>query len=95
MAKAQGLSRMTVQRIWKAHRLQPHRLQAFKLSRDPQFVEKRRDVVGLCLNPPQRALVLSVDEKRMNGRERMVLDFDKGAFYLLWTIFSRVSVRHP
>lgn len=63
MAKAQGLSRMTVQRIWKAHRLQPHRVQTFKLSRDPQFVEKLRDVVGLYLNPPERALVLSVDEK--------------------------------
>jgi transposase len=63
MAKAQGLSRMAVQRIWKAHRLQPHRLQTFKLSRDPQFVEKLRDVVGLYLNPPEHALVLSVDEK--------------------------------
>jgi transposase len=58
MAKAQGLSRMAVQRIWKAHRLQ-----TFKLSRDPHFVEKLRDVVGLYLHPPERALVLSVDEK--------------------------------
>jgi transposase len=63
MAKAQGLSRMAVQRIWKAHQLQPHRVQTFKLSRDPQFVEKVRDVVGLYLNPPDKALVLSVDEK--------------------------------
>jgi transposase len=63
MAKAQGLSRMAVQRIWKAHRLQPHRVETFKLSRDPQFVEKLRDVVGLYLNPPDRAWVLSVDEK--------------------------------
>ena len=63
MAKAQGLSHMTVQRIWKQHGLQPHRVETFKLSRDPQFVEKLRDVVGLYLDPPDRALVLSVDEK--------------------------------
>jgi transposase len=63
MAKAQGLSRMAVQRIWRAHKLQPHRVETFKLSRDPQFVEKVRDVVGLYLNPPDKALVLSVDEK--------------------------------
>jgi transposase len=63
MAKAQGLSRMTVQRIWKQHRLQPHRLEHFKFSNDPLFVEKLRDVVGLYLDPPEHALVLSVDEK--------------------------------
>src|SRR5437867_1691579 len=63
MAKAQGLSRMAVQRIWKAHHLQPHRVEAFKLSRDPHFVEKLRDIVGLYLNPPDKALVLAVDEK--------------------------------
>ena len=63
MAVAQGLSHMSVQRIWKQHGLQPHRLETFKLSRDRHFVEKLRDVVGLYLNPPARALVLSVDEK--------------------------------
>ena len=63
MAKRHGVSRDTVQRIWKQHGLQPHRLERFKLSRDPQFVEKVRDVVGLYLHPPQHALVLSVDEK--------------------------------
>jgi len=63
LAKAQGLSRMTVQRIWKQHRLQPHLLGHFKFSNDPLFVEKLRDVVGLYLNPPEHALVLSVDEK--------------------------------
>jgi transposase len=63
MAKAQGLSRMTVHRIWQQHRLQPHRVESFKLSRDPFFVEKLRDIVGLYLNPPDKALVLSVDEK--------------------------------
>lgn len=63
MAAAQGLSHMTVHRIWQQHGLQPHRLETFKLSRDRHFVEKLRDVVGLYLNPPDRALVLSVDEK--------------------------------
>jgi transposase len=63
MARTQGLSRMTVQRIWKQHGLQPHRVETFKLSRDPHFVEKLRDVVGLYLDPPDKALVLSVDEK--------------------------------
>lgn len=63
LAKFLNVSRMTVQRIWNQHGLQPHRFEKFKLSRDPQFVEKLRDVVGLYLNPPDRALVLSVDEK--------------------------------
>jgi transposase len=63
MAKAQGISRMAVQRIWKAHDLKPHRVETFKLSRDPKFVEKLIDVVGLYLHPPDRALVLCVDEK--------------------------------
>lgn len=63
MAKAQGLSRMTVQRIWKQHNLKPHLLETFKLSRDKRFLEKLYDVVGLYLNPPDKALVLCVDEK--------------------------------
>ena len=63
MAKAQGLSRMAVQRIWKQYNLQPHRLETFKLSNDKHFVAKLRDVVGLYLSPPDKALVLSVDEK--------------------------------
>lgn len=63
MAKAMGVSHTTIQRIWKQHGLQPHRIETFKLSTDPHFVEKIRDVVGLYLNPPDRALVLSVDEK--------------------------------
>jgi len=61
LAQAQGLSHMSVHRIWKQHGLQPHRVETFTLSRDPQFVEKLRDVVGLYLDPPDRALVLSVD----------------------------------
>ena len=63
MAKAQGLSRMAVQRIWKTHQLKPHLIDTFKLSNDPHFVEKLVDVVGLYLDPPDRALVLCVDEK--------------------------------
>ena len=63
MAQAQGVSPATVQRIWDAHGLQPHRVKTFKLSRDRQFIEKLTDVVGLYLNPPDKALVLCVDEK--------------------------------
>src|ERR687891_1528320 len=63
MAKAQRLSRMAVQRIWDRHGLKPHLTKTFKLSRDQRFVEKLYDVVGLYLNPPDKALVLCVDEK--------------------------------
>jgi len=63
LAAVVGLSPASVQRIWKAHGLKPHRVRTFKLSRDPHFVEKLQDVVGLYLNPPEHALVLSVDEK--------------------------------
>jgi transposase len=63
MAKATGLSQTAVSRIWRAFGLRPHRHEAFKLSTDPYFVEKVRDVVGLYLDPPDRAVVLSVDEK--------------------------------
>jgi transposase len=63
MAEAQGVSEATVRRIWKQHDLKPHRVSMFKVSRDPQFVQKLTDVVGLYLNPPDKALVLCVDEK--------------------------------
>src|SRR5919197_2839337 len=63
MAKRSGLSRSTIGRIWKAFGLKPHLAETFKLSSDPQFIEKVRDVVGLYLDPPERALVLCVDEK--------------------------------
>lgn len=63
MARAAGVSQTMVRRIWDAHGLQPHRTRTFKLSRDPHFVEKLTDVVGLYLNPPDNALVLCVDEK--------------------------------
>ena len=63
MAEAAGLSRSAVARIWNAFGLQPHRQETFKLSEDPLFVEKVRDVVGLYMNPPEHALVLCIDEK--------------------------------
>jgi transposase len=63
MAAAAGVSAATVHRIWKAHGLQPHRVETFKLSRDPEFVPKLRDVVGLYVDPPEKAMVFSVDEK--------------------------------
>jgi transposase len=63
MARRCGLSQSAVSRIWRAFALQPHRAETFQLSRDPLFIEKVRDVVGLYLNPPDKALVLCVDEK--------------------------------
>ena len=63
MAKQAGLSQTAIVRIWHAFGLQPHRVENFKLSKDPLFVEKVRDIVGLYLNPPERAVVLCVDEK--------------------------------
>ncbi len=63
LARAQGLSAATIRRIWKQHHLQPHRVKTFKLSRDPQFVAKLHDIVGLYLNPPDKGLVLCVDAK--------------------------------
>jgi hypothetical protein len=86
MAMATGVSLRSVQRIWAAHRLQPHRVRRFKLSQDPTFSAKLRAVVGLYLDPPAHSLVLSVDEKSQiqaldrtqpalpvkNGRARMI-----------------------
>jgi transposase len=63
LAKATGLGRMTISRIWRAFGLQPHRSESFKLSPDPLLIEKVRDIVGLYLNPPDRAMVFCVDEK--------------------------------
>jgi transposase len=63
MAHSQGVSKSTVQRIWDAHGLQPHRVETFKLSKDKRFVEKLTDVVGVYLNPPDKAVVMCIDEK--------------------------------
>jgi hypothetical protein len=68
MAKVAGISLRSVQRIWDAHQLQPHRVRSFKRSRDPRFAEKMADVVGLYLNPPAHAVVLSIDEKARSRR---------------------------
>jgi putative transposase len=81
MAKETGLSHTTVRRIWNAFGLQPHRSQTFKLSTDPLFVDKVQDVVGLYLSPPDRAIVLSVDEKsqiQALDREQPVLPMMPG-----------------
>ena len=66
MAKECGLSFATVGRIWRAFGLKPYRSETFKLSTDPLFIEKVRDIVGLYLHPPERAVVLCVDEKSQN-----------------------------
>jgi DNA-binding CsgD family transcriptional regulator len=63
LARHLGLTRMMVQRVWQRYDLQPHLVQKFKISNDPHFEQKVRDVVGLYLNPPDRALILCVDEK--------------------------------
>jgi transposase len=63
MAREMGISESSVGRIWNAHGLKPHRIESFKVSNDPHFAEKLKAIVGLYLNPPEHALVLSVDEK--------------------------------
>ena len=63
MAATQGLSKSTISTLWRSHNIKPHRTKTFKLSRDPKFLEKLTDVVGLYLNPPDKAIVLCVDEK--------------------------------
>jgi transposase len=81
MAGVTGFSHTTIRRIWTAFGLQPHRSQTFKLSSDPLFVDKVRDIVGLYLSPPNRALVLSVDEKsqiQALDREQPVLPMTPG-----------------
>ena len=62
MAAVAGISEASVRRIWHSHGLKPHRVETFKLSNDPRFAEKLEDIVGLYLNPPEHALVLSLDE---------------------------------
>lgn len=74
MAKVVGISISPVQRIWRAHKLRPHRVRYFKPSRDPLFVTKLRDIVGLYVDPPAHAVVLSVDEKnQVQARRRQAL----------------------
>jgi hypothetical protein len=81
MAAETGFSHSTIRRMWTAFRLQPHRSQTFKLSDDPRFVDKVRDIVGLYLSPPNRALVLCIDEKsqiQALDREQPVLPMMPG-----------------
>jgi len=73
LAKAAGVSLRSVQRILEAHQLAPHRIRTFKLSNDPKFADKLKDIVGLYVDPPAHAVVLSVDEKRSHG-EGVVTD---------------------
>ena len=76
MADQAGISVSSVQRIWRAHGLQPHRLRQFKLSNDPEFVSKLRDIVGLYVDPPAHAIVLSFDEKsQIQALDRDCQDF--------------------
>jgi len=63
MAASQGVSKSTISNVWQSHNIKPHQTKTFKLSRDPKFLEKLTDVVGLYLNPPDKAIVLCVDEK--------------------------------
>jgi transposase len=108
MAKASGVSTSSVHRIWRAFCLQPHRVETFKLSTDPQFVEKVRDIVGLYLDPPERAVVLCVDEKsqiqaldrtqpllpmRPGQVERRTHDYERHGTTTLFA--ALVAVTHP
>jgi transcriptional regulator with XRE-family HTH domain len=77
MARASGLSLRTVQRIWAAHDLQPHRLRTFKRSRDPEFLAKLEDIVGLYVAPPKHAIVLSVDESWAAERTNQIQALDR------------------
>jgi hypothetical protein len=93
MAQASGLSQTAVVRIWHAFGLQPHRAETFKLSADPLFIEKVRDIVGLYLNPPDQALVLCVDEKsQIQALDRK--DWCNLDAVASWSIQGRVVGRH-
>ena len=79
MAKATGISVSSVQRIWRSHGLAPHRVRQFKLSNDPKFADKLKDVVGLYVDPPAHAVVLSVDEKsQIQALDRTFQDIQCG-----------------
>jgi transposase len=98
MAKAAGISVSSVQRIWRSHGLQPHRVRQFKLSKDPKFVEKLQDIVGLYIAPPAHALVLSVDEKsqiQALDRTQPGLPMKKGRCGTMTHDYKRQSERLP
>ena len=102
MAKASGLSHTTIRRIWRAFGLQPHRAETFHLSGDPLFVEKVRDIIGLYLSPPDRAVVLCVDEKsqiQVSVQTRAIIYLTNSPNALpppsLPCTRTRVAVLHP
>ena len=98
MAKATGISVSSVQRIWRAHGLRPHRVRQFKLSNDPDFVAKLRDVVGLYVDPPAHAIVLSVDEKsqiQALDRTQPGLPMKKGRLGTMTHDYKRHGTGHP
>ena len=94
IAKETKLSKSTVQRVWKAFSIQPHRQKHFKLSTDPFFVEKVRDIVGLYLNPPDKAMVLCVDEKsQIQALDRTQPLLPMGLGYVEG--FTHDKIQHP
>jgi transposase len=108
MAEAQKIAPTTVRKIWKVHHLQPNRAETFKLSLDPKFVEKLTDVIGLYVDPPEKALVLSVDEKsqiqaldrtqpllplREGLPERQTHDYQRHGTTTLFTAFNTLDGR--
>ena len=95
LAKQAGESDTTVLRVWQAHGLKPHRVDAFKVSRDPQFVEKLEDIVGLYLSPPEHAMVLCCDEKsQIQALERTQpgLPMKKGRAATMTHDYKRLSI---
>lgn len=96
MAAATGMSQTAISRIWRAFGLKPHRTEHFKLSPDPQFIEKVRDIVGLYLNPPEAAVVLCVDEKsQIQALERSapILPLLPGCRYIAWRNYNADDAR--
>lgn len=92
MAAVAGISEASVRRIWHSHGLKPHRVETFKLSNDPRFAEKLEDIVGLYLNPPEHALVLSLDEKsqiQALDRTQPGLPMKKGRAYTMTHDYKR------
>ena len=73
MAEEMGVSHTSVQRIWAEHGLKPHQVKSFKVSNDPDFAKKVEDIVGLYLDPPEKALVLSIDEKSQMAKKAMAI----------------------
>ena len=94
MAEATGMSQSTVSRIWRAFGLKPHRTETFKLSNDPYFIEKVRDVVGLYMDPPDRAIVLCVDEKsQVQALDRTLTDDEVAE--VRRRLIDAVTAAHP